>query len=872
VKFSLLSISTGGEVKGVKMLNKKLNLKYVLAAMLIAVFILPQICLADISYDSEYVFNNAATECLSATALDATHSLIAYDLEYGGHDGMAVIATISDTISYGTNYGFNTASTWQSSATALDATHALIAYTDRGNDNHGTAIIATISGSDISFGSEYVFDASTGDTVSPSAVALDATHVLIAYRDYGNYRYGTAIIATISGSDISFGSEYVFSTADNAQYISATALDATHALIAYKAGKAVIATISGTGTGATISYSSEYKFSNGLVYTLFTTALDATHALIAYRDPDNSSYGTAVIATISDTISYGSKSVFNSAVISNISATALDSTHALIAYSDVGNSNKGTGIIATISGSDISYGAENVFNPANTYYNSATALDATHALIAYSDWGNSNKGTGIIATKSPDAPIVTNSTGASDVTASTARLNGEVTSTGGENPTVHVYWGDNDGVTTPLDWDNDVNLGSLSAGTFFTDISSLNPNTTYYYRCYATNSGGEDWADATAQFNTLAAPPIPPGGGTITQNGISITFPPGHDWNGSFDEMSMAYQAPAGITCASPQPISYTIGQGTATGTFPLRMKFEWDPTNAAFGVNPPTYNSFGIMYNDGSGWKYLIDDGNALNFAYDFDGVNPDSVVFDAYHFSDYGADGGATLPVELLSGSLMAEYATNEYSQEYVVVKWATASETDVIGFNIYRSNENDFEAAEKINSEMVSGQGTSSETHNYTYRDETIMNEAQAGDTYWYWLEVIELGGYSYIYDETCNVVIPDSYEPPVPPDIPIIYGLYQNCPNPFNPASASRTKVFFCLHKGAEVEINVYNLLGQHVRCIYNGYAEFDNSNLIPRVAYWDGKDKNGIEQPTGIYLYQLSTNGKVNEIKRLIILR
>jgi len=334
----------------------------------------------------------------------------------------------------------------------------------------------------------------------------------------------------------------------------------------------------------------------------------------------------------------------------------------------------------------------------------------------------------------------------------------------------------------------------------------------------------------------------------------------------------MAYQAPAGITCASPQPISYTIGQGTATGTFPLRMKFEWNPTNAIFGGSPPTYNSFGIMYNDGSGWKYLIDDGNTLNFAYDFDGVNPDSVVFDAYHFSDYGADGGATLPVELLSGSLMAEYATNEYSQEYVVVKWATASETDVIGFNIYRSNENDFEAAEKINSEMVSGQGTSSETHNYTYRDETIMNEAQAGDTYWYWLEVIELGGYSYIYDETCNVVIPDSYEPPVPPDIPIIYGLYQNCPNPFNPASASRTKVFFCLHKGAELEINVYNLLGQHVRCIYSGYAEFDDNNPIPRVAYWDGKDKNGIEQPTGIYLYQLSTNGKVNEIKRLIVIR
>jgi len=105
-------------------------------------------------------------------------------------------------------------------------------------------------------------------------------------------------------------------------------------------------------------------------------------------------------------------------------------------------------------------------------------------------------------------PTVTNSTGASSITASSARLNGEVTYTGGENPTVHIYWGDNDGGTTPGSWDNDLNLGTQSAGTFYSDISGLNPNTTYYYRCYATNPGGNDWADATAEFNTLAAPTI----------------------------------------------------------------------------------------------------------------------------------------------------------------------------------------------------------------------------------------------------------------------------------------------------------------------------------------------------------------------------
>jgi len=98
------------------------------------------------------------------------------------------------------------------------------------------------------------------------------------------------------------------------------------------------------------------------------------------------------------------------------------------------------------------------------------------------------------------APTVTNSSGASNITSTSARLNGEVTSTGGENPTVHIYWGTSDGGTTPGSWANDVNLGAKAAGTFYTDISSLSNGTTYYYRCYATNSGGSDWADATSSF------------------------------------------------------------------------------------------------------------------------------------------------------------------------------------------------------------------------------------------------------------------------------------------------------------------------------------------------------------------------------------
>jgi VCBS repeat-containing protein len=101
-------------------------------------------------------------------------------------------------------------------------------------------------------------------------------------------------------------------------------------------------------------------------------------------------------------------------------------------------------------------------------------------------------------------PVVTNSTGASNITTDSARLNGEITTTGGENPTVHIYWGDNDGGTDPSSWGHDVNLGTTALGTFYTDITNLTANTTYYYICFAQNSGGSAWAATTASFTTTS--------------------------------------------------------------------------------------------------------------------------------------------------------------------------------------------------------------------------------------------------------------------------------------------------------------------------------------------------------------------------------
>jgi hypothetical protein len=92
---------------------------------------------------------------------------------------------------------------------------------------------------------------------------------------------------------------------------------------------------------------------------------------------------------------------------------------------------------------------------------------------------------------------------ASELSHNSARLRGEVASTGGEHPTVIIYWGDNDGGTEAGAWDQQANLGTLSKGMFQWDIDSLLADTTYYLRCYAENSEGATWADWTDSFKTL---------------------------------------------------------------------------------------------------------------------------------------------------------------------------------------------------------------------------------------------------------------------------------------------------------------------------------------------------------------------------------
>ncbi len=100
------------------------------------------------------------------------------------------------------------------------------------------------------------------------------------------------------------------------------------------------------------------------------------------------------------------------------------------------------------------------------------------------------------------APSVANRV-PSNVTPIDAEVGAEVSNDGGDSPSLTLYWGDNDGGTNPAEWDHSISFGTHATGSGATRrIESLTELTTYYYRAYAENRAGSDWADVSNQFTT----------------------------------------------------------------------------------------------------------------------------------------------------------------------------------------------------------------------------------------------------------------------------------------------------------------------------------------------------------------------------------
>ena len=88
------------------------------------------------------------------------------------------------------------------------------------------------------------------------------------------------------------------------------------------------------------------------------------------------------------------------------------------------------------------------------------------------------------------------------------------------------------------------------------------------------------------------------------------------------------------------------------------------------------------------------------------------------------------------------------------------------------------------------------------------------------------------------------------------------LEPNEPNPFN----ASTVIHFTLPRGQEVDLGIYNLLGQRQATLVRTFV-----GAGPHAASWDGRDDEGRPLGSGLYLCRLATTA-ATPTRKLMLLR
>jgi hypothetical protein len=181
--------------------------------------------------------------------------------------------------------------------------------------------------------------------------------------------------------------------------------------------------------------------------------------------------------------------------------------------------------------------------------------------------------------------------------------------------------------------------------------------------------------------------------------------------------------------------------------------------------------------------------------------------------------------IPVELTSFNAVS-------TGKNINISWSTATETNNLGFELYRNNS-------KIT--FVKGKGTTTEKQNYSYSDMNLKP-----GKYLYQLYQID-------FDGTKTLVASAETEVNV---TPVDFGLSQNYPNPFNPS----TNISFSLPKATNVKITVYNAIGKEIAVLVNGNYEAGTHNIT-----WNANNL-----ASGLYFYKMEAENFTATKKMMLI--
>ena len=409
---------------------------------------------------------------------------------YGGNGGVgyAIVGTISGTsVSFGTRVAFESDNS-ESMAVTFDSNSNKIVIAFRygqfpsGTYGYGYGIVGTVSGTSISFGTKVAFNSANTTNIGPDGIDFDSTanKVVIAFRDDGNSDYGTAIVGTVSGTSISFGSEATIETGQTSYHSVTYDSNTDRTVIAYRHdagsgyGKAKVGEISGTSITLGASANFEAASTNSVVSDFDSSQ---NKVVIAYSDAGNSAYGTGIVGTVTgggtNTIAFGTAEVFNSASTGPIARAAFDTNlnKTIVAYCNSVSPFYGYAVRGTVSGTGITFSTPFLIASTQVSGTMSAAFDAStnNLLFSYADVTSSSHATGVVYTDSATNLTSTNFLGISDAAISSAArgnitIKGGIAATGLSSLTpASDYYVQDDGTITTVS--SDVKAGKALSAT-----------------------------------------------------------------------------------------------------------------------------------------------------------------------------------------------------------------------------------------------------------------------------------------------------------------------------------------------------------------------------------------------------------------------
>lgn len=216
-------------------------------------------------------------------------------------------------------------------------------------------------------------------------------------------------------------------------------------------------------------------------------------------------------------------------------------------------------------------------------------------------------------------------------------------------------------------------------------------------------------------------------------------------------------------------------------------------------------------------------------------------------------------SLPVSLSSFTAAA-------GDGQVTLRWVTESETGNLGFEVWRADRQDGDytlLSSYQNNPDLQGRYNSNTRTRYQFVDRFVAN----GFTYWYRLVDVDVNGTRTEHGPISATPMKAATEVvTVDPTVPRQLRLLPNFPNPFNPSTTLRFQVPASSQTAAQVQLVIYNPLGQTVRTLVQ-------APLAPGEyeVQWDATGEDGTPLPAGIYYAVLRFNQQ-QRIQKLVLVK